>query len=187
LAHLSPYEYKLGSVVIKKTPKNCADARGADEDGDSGTDDDGDGAADGHVRHGAGRPCNITFPFDPRHPLFKTHVQRSNSKIPCPIFACPPPPKPPPQLPPGAVPTKAWLAKESAHARFYVAIFRPWNTVTGEADYVSVEAYQAFMVQLRRDAAPAAAGAASLEIYGGRHNTRRGQRQRPRLPGQRRG
>ena len=81
------------------------------------------------------RTTNLTFPFDERHKLYETHVQRVRSlqKIPISIFH---PPATPPTLGRDEdgieeYPTDVWLKKAAGFAEYYLILIRPWLADSG--------------------------------------------------------
>jgi hypothetical protein len=123
LQHLSLFEY---SALVTIVPSPSAVPTPPTEDGPipvTGT----------PARRGAGRPCNLTFKFHPRHPLYSTHVQRLRSKVPTIALAGKAPPRlPTPAL--GVERNSAYRSNANIFGAFWLIVHVPWAEVDDQ-DY----------------------------------------------------
>jgi len=129
LAMMTAAEY-YGVIAVVPLSKKEMRASTEDENYQEGTSGDNeDGAKKGRV-------ANKTFPFDPAHPLHRSHTQRLYSKQVTMIhngFA-PKYPGPMPECPETGVEDfkrhfKVWKGKADAFAKYYLCTFRPMEEV----------------------------------------------------------
>jgi hypothetical protein len=77
------------------------------------------------------REANQTFDFAEQHPLVSTHTQRLRSKQVTPILAGIQSPNPPTSGVRPAHPSASWLRQSREFAKYFLVLFKPWDTTTG--------------------------------------------------------
>jgi hypothetical protein len=141
----SYYEYAIAFTVVP-VQKNQSDKQEDELDAIL----DGDNNNNNASSH-SGRPANQRYKFHSSHPLYGLYEQKARSKIPCPKFAGPSPPKQPPQLQSGKKPNAAWKRSKAAYARYMLANFRPWQS-DGNPGKLSPKELNKFISSLKSDA-----------------------------------